>query len=125
MSTVERKVERECARCGTAFFVTRYEVGRGHGTYCSRACTSIAAKRTQALTREEALAEREHVETLRWPDERHLIPQRCPRPHCGGMVETDPPYGLVKVGEARCLSCTRIVCELKAGAVREIRGRVG
>ena len=125
MSTVERKVERECAHCGERFWKPRYEVARGNGTYCSRRCANSGARIAQVLTRQQALAEREHVPTLRWPDERHKIPQRCPRPHCGGMVEADPPYGLTKFGESRCLSCTRIVCELKAGAVRAIRGRVG
>lgn len=43
---------RECAVCGRAFYVARYEMKRG-GRYCSRACMGIAnaAKSTRRATR--------------------------------------------------------------------------
>lgn len=129
-----RTVERVCAYCHGAFWADYYAVRRGKGTYCSRSCASRGTAVTRGVTVysqgvTSVLSESPGgLPTLRWsndpndPDERDKIPFKCPRPHCGGMIETDPPYGLVKLGEARCLLCTRTVALLKAGAVREIQG---
>lgn len=62
--------------------------------------------------------------TLYWPDERHLVPDRCH--HCGSGqagFETDPPYGLRKSGSITCLTCSRIVANLRDAGTRRI-GRV-
>ncbi len=124
MTASARMVERECAHCGQTFEIDTYAVKRGKGTYCSRPCANraIGLQRLAAYVPKavDLTAQVAGLPTLRWPDERDKIPFKCPRPHCGGMVEVDPPYGLVKVGEARCLSCTRAVALLRAGAVREI-----
>jgi hypothetical protein len=57
--------------------------------------------------------------TLRWDDDRHLIPATCW--HCGGSragFEVDPPSHGSRRGEVRCLTCSRVIVNLVDGGTR-------
>jgi hypothetical protein len=59
--------------------------------------------------------------TLLWPDQKHLIPDRCPRPHCGSKaLETNQPYGALIRGDVSCMLCSRAIVNLKGAGTRPI-----
>lgn len=52
---------------------------------------------------------------IRWPSERHLVPERCWNCGTGRLnFDIDAPYGLRKAGEVTCRSCSRVQVRLKA-----------
>lgn len=53
------------------------------------------------------------VPRFRWPSERWQVPTRCHREHCRSrLIEIDPPTPEGALGEARCLTCSRVLAEL-------------
>lgn len=114
------RVRRRCRFCATLFEVLPSVARRGRGVYCAPACYErarvVRAERDREMRNQPpAPPPAEVVPVVRWPEGRGHVPLRCPRPHCGGVVEVDPPYGLIKWGEARCLMCSRAVARLQAG----------